>query len=115
MRDRLGTVAMPEQLFGDSYLRLTHESGAAIDFNAADALAAWKAEGLPPVQVRCRLCCDPYRGILGANMPFSRKVRRCVTLGNFDRSVHLQVGHASQWQSERKESLSTVAALNYDW
>jgi TIP41-like family len=49
--ERLGTAAMPEQLYGDSYLRLTHSSGATIDFNAADALAAWKEEGLAPVQV----------------------------------------------------------------
>jgi hypothetical protein len=52
LRERLGAAAMPEQLFGDSYLRLTHASGPAIEFNAADALAAWVAEGLPPAQVR---------------------------------------------------------------
>lgn len=51
LRDRLGAAAMPEQLFGNSYLRLTHSSGSVIHFNAADALAAWVQEALPPAQV----------------------------------------------------------------
>lgn len=51
LKHQLGAANMPEQLFGDSYLRLTHTSGAAIDFTAADALAAWHADDLPPVQV----------------------------------------------------------------
>jgi len=51
LKDRLGAANMPEQLFGDSYLRLTHSSGATLDFSAADALAAWHTDNLPPVQV----------------------------------------------------------------
>ena len=31
LKDRLGAGNMPEQLFGDSYLRLTHTSGAAAE------------------------------------------------------------------------------------
>eukprot|EP00850_Spirogloea_muscicola_P021427 SM000249S08238 [mRNA] locus=s249:1124:3864:+ [translate_table: standard] len=39
-------------VFGGNSLELVHEaSGAALHFNALDALHAWRAEGLPPVQV----------------------------------------------------------------
>jgi hypothetical protein len=62
LRERLDAAAMPEQLFGDSYLRLTHSSGTTLEFNAADALAAWKDEALPPVQVRS-VCLDALMAI----------------------------------------------------
>lgn len=39
-------------VFGDSSLVLKHESsGTKIYFNAFDALAGWKQEALPPVEV----------------------------------------------------------------
>eukprot|EP00850_Spirogloea_muscicola_P003609 SM000014S00397 [mRNA] locus=s14:1148346:1151401:+ [translate_table: standard] len=48
----LGTCHLPEMVFGGNSLELVHEaSGAALHFNALDALHAWRAEGLPPVQV----------------------------------------------------------------
>ncbi len=38
-RELQHTLGVPEQLFGDSYLRLTHEpSGFVVEFNALDAL-----------------------------------------------------------------------------
>ena len=44
--------SIPEQCFGDSYLRLAHaRSGLRLDFTALDALRAWRAEDRPPVQV----------------------------------------------------------------
>ena len=47
-----GARAIPEQCFGDSYLRLTHAaSGTRLEFTALDALRAWRAEERPPVQV----------------------------------------------------------------
>ncbi|KAK9836974.1 hypothetical protein WJX81_003867 [Elliptochloris bilobata] len=46
------TLSVPEQLFGNSYLRLTHEaSGVTVDFSALDALRQWKADALPPTRV----------------------------------------------------------------
>eukprot|EP00250_Pteridium_aquilinum_P011012 c19780_g3_i2 orf=331-1275(-) len=48
----LGTLHLPEMVFGDSSLELVHKaSGIRIHFNAFDALCSWKKEGLPPVQV----------------------------------------------------------------
>ncbi|KAK8557552.1 hypothetical protein V6N13_007900 [Hibiscus sabdariffa] len=48
----LNTSHFPEMIFGDSCLVLKHlRSGAKIHFNAFDALAGWKQEGLPPVEV----------------------------------------------------------------
>ena len=47
-----GARAIPEQCFGDSYLRLTHAtSGTCLEFTALAALRAWRAEERPPVQV----------------------------------------------------------------
>ncbi|GLT76688.1 hypothetical protein SLA2020_483330 [Shorea laevis] len=49
---KLQTSHLPEMVFGDSCLVLKHiGSGTKIHFNAFDALAAWKQEGLPPVEV----------------------------------------------------------------
>ncbi|KAK4749942.1 hypothetical protein SAY87_027391 [Trapa incisa] len=49
---RLGTSHMPEMVFGNSSLTLKHLStGTVIHFNAFDALAGWKKEALPPVEV----------------------------------------------------------------
>lgn len=43
---------MPEMVFGDNSLVLKHLStGTVIHFNAFDALAGWKKEALPPVEV----------------------------------------------------------------
>ncbi|XWS68092.1 hypothetical protein CRYUN_Cryun04dG0060500 [Craigia yunnanensis] len=48
----LQTSHLPEMVFGESYLVLKHVgSGIKIHFNAFDALAGWKQEGLPPVEV----------------------------------------------------------------
>ncbi|KAF5745573.1 TIP41-like protein [Tripterygium wilfordii] len=49
---KLGTSHLPEMVFGDSCLILKHmNSGIKIHFNAFDALAGWKQEALPPVEV----------------------------------------------------------------
>ncbi|XP_021277109.1 TIP41-like protein isoform X2 [Herrania umbratica] len=48
----LQTCHLPEMIFGESCLVLKHVgSGTKIHFNAFDALAGWKQEGLPPVEV----------------------------------------------------------------
>ncbi|XVE93458.1 hypothetical protein REPUB_Repub01dG0194500 [Reevesia pubescens] len=48
----LQTSHLPEMVFGESCLVLKHiSSGTKIHFNAFDALAGWKLEGLPPVEV----------------------------------------------------------------
>ncbi|KAL3700651.1 hypothetical protein R1sor_018673 [Riccia sorocarpa] len=48
----LDTTHLPEMLFGNSSLELTHEAtGLKLHFNALDALRGWKEEGLPPVEV----------------------------------------------------------------
>lgn len=50
--DKLGTSHLPEMVFGDSCLSLSHvDSGVTIQFNAFDALKGWKQEALPPVEV----------------------------------------------------------------
>ncbi|KAK9286363.1 hypothetical protein L1049_014757 [Liquidambar formosana] len=50
--EKLQTSHLPEMVFGDSCLVLKHvSSGTKIHFNAFDALAGWKQEGLPPVEV----------------------------------------------------------------
>ncbi|OAY45506.1 TIP41-like protein [Manihot esculenta] len=50
--EKLQTSHLPEMVFGDSSLVLKHESsGTKIYFNAFDALAGWKQEALPPVEV----------------------------------------------------------------
>ncbi|KFK30065.1 hypothetical protein AALP_AA7G212100 [Arabis alpina] len=50
--ERLKTSHLPEMVFGENALVLKHlSSGAKIHFNAFDALAGWKEEGLPPVEV----------------------------------------------------------------
>ncbi|KAH9605490.1 hypothetical protein KSS87_011866 [Heliosperma pusillum] len=50
--EKLKTSHLPEMIFGNSVLSLTHlASGTKINFNAFDALAGWKAEALPPVEV----------------------------------------------------------------
>lgn len=49
---KLHTSHFPEMIFGESCLVLKHlGSGTKIHFNTFDALAAWKQEGLPPVEV----------------------------------------------------------------
>ncbi|KAF5727276.1 TIP41-like protein [Tripterygium wilfordii] len=49
---KLGTSHLPEMVFGDSCLELKHmNSSIKIHFNAFDALAGWKQEALPPVEV----------------------------------------------------------------
>lgn len=48
----LRTSHLPEMVFGENCLVLKHVgSGTKIHFNAFDALAGWKQEGLPPVEV----------------------------------------------------------------
>ncbi|KAG0580158.1 hypothetical protein M758_4G152800 [Ceratodon purpureus] len=48
----LGTVHLPEMVFGDNSLELVHEAtGVKIHFNALDALRGWRQESLPPVEV----------------------------------------------------------------
>ncbi|XVE66760.1 hypothetical protein DITRI_Ditri08aG0105000 [Diplodiscus trichospermus] len=48
----LQTSHLPEMIFGESCLVLKHVGGGTkIYFNAFDALAGWKQEGLPPVEV----------------------------------------------------------------
>ena len=43
---------LPEQLFGDSFLQLSHEAtGLQLGFRAVDALRQWNAEPVPAVQV----------------------------------------------------------------
>lgn len=50
--EKLLTSHLPEMVFGDSSLVLKHlKSGLKIHFNAFDALAGWKQEALPPVEV----------------------------------------------------------------
>ncbi|GLT47338.1 hypothetical protein SLA2020_210430 [Shorea laevis] len=50
--EKLQTSHLPEMIFGESCLVLKHiSSGTKIHFNAFDALAGWKKEGLPPVEV----------------------------------------------------------------
>ncbi len=52
IRHNLNAPSLPEQLFGDSLLRLSHlESGITLGFTAQDALKAWKADERPPVRV----------------------------------------------------------------
>lgn len=52
MGTKLGTSHLPEMIFGESALILKHlNSGTSIHFNAFDALAGWKQEGLSPVEV----------------------------------------------------------------
>lgn len=47
-----GAKNLPEQLFGDSWLQLQHESsGLCLRFDAAGALRRWRADNLPPLQV----------------------------------------------------------------
>jgi len=48
----LGTIHLPEMVFGDNSLELIHEAtGVKIHFNALDALRGWRQESLPPVEV----------------------------------------------------------------
>jgi type 2A phosphatase activator TIP41 len=47
-----GVLTVPEILFGNSGLTLTHAaSGVALSFTALDALRAWRREDLPPLKV----------------------------------------------------------------
>ena len=47
-----GVLTLPEILFGDSGLTLTHlPSGVELSFRALDALEAWRREDLPPLRV----------------------------------------------------------------
>lgn len=53
------TLCLPEILFGNSLLSVRHEaSGVTIDFNALDALKAWKQENLAPLKVSYARCRD---------------------------------------------------------
>lgn len=48
----LGSMHLPEMVFGDNSLELVHEAtGIKLHFNAFDALRGWRQEGLPPVEV----------------------------------------------------------------
>jgi type 2A phosphatase activator TIP41 len=48
----LGTMHLPQMVFGDNFLELVHEAtGLKIHFNALDALRGWRQESLPPVQI----------------------------------------------------------------
>ncbi|KAH0940736.1 hypothetical protein HID58_000373 [Brassica napus] len=50
--EKLKTSHLPEMVFGENALVLKHfRSNTKIHFNAFDALAGWKQEGLPPVEV----------------------------------------------------------------
>ncbi|CAK0787812.1 hypothetical protein CVIRNUC_011034 [Coccomyxa viridis] len=53
VKERLsGAKNLPEQLFGNSFLRLSHvESGLMLSFTALGALQAWHADDRPPVRV----------------------------------------------------------------
>jgi len=47
-----GVLTVPEILFGNSSLELTHAaSGVTLSFGALDALRAWRTEDLPPLKV----------------------------------------------------------------
>lgn len=49
---KLNTSHLPEMVFGESGLTLKHlHTGVMLHFNAMDALAGWKQEALPPVEV----------------------------------------------------------------
>ncbi|GLI63536.1 hypothetical protein VaNZ11_006524 [Volvox africanus] len=49
----LSAFVLPEMVFAQNRVELVHEaSGTVISFNALDALAGWKHEDLPPLQVR---------------------------------------------------------------
>ncbi|OMO73969.1 TIP41-like protein [Corchorus capsularis] len=65
----LQTSHLPEMIFGESRLVLKHVgSGAKIHFNAFDALAGWKQEGLPPVEVpaaaKWKFRCKPSQQVI---------------------------------------------------
>ncbi|KAL4434081.1 hypothetical protein ABPG75_000522 [Micractinium tetrahymenae] len=52
IKAELGTLAAPEQFYGENYLRLTHEaSGTCISFTALDALKGWLSDKSEPVRV----------------------------------------------------------------
>ena len=53
IKERLsGATNLPEQLFGNSLLRLSHaRSGLKLSFTALGALQAWSADDRPPVRV----------------------------------------------------------------
>ena len=52
IKAELSARALPEQLFLDNGLRLTHEaSGVSLEFSALSSLRQWHAAALPPVQV----------------------------------------------------------------
>ena len=52
LKEKLRAPNLPEQLFGDSILRLSHEeTGVSLAFTAQDALQAWIAEDRQPVRV----------------------------------------------------------------
>ena len=51
-KKQLNAPNLPEQLFADSHLRLTHEaSGAVLEFNALDALQHWQSNPEETVDV----------------------------------------------------------------
>lgn len=58
IKAQIGARSLPEQLFVNSGLRLTHvASGTVFDFSALSSLRQWHAAALPPVQVYNSLCC----------------------------------------------------------
>lgn len=51
-RDIGGAQAVPEQLFGNSSLEISHEAtGFRMRFDARSALTAWHSQNLPPLQL----------------------------------------------------------------
>lgn len=53
LKERLGSLAWPEQFFGANHLTMEHpESGTRLFFGAEDALKAWLAGSETPVHVR---------------------------------------------------------------
>ena len=52
LEGRLNFFRLPEMVFGNNYLDLTHAAtGLVLHFSAEDALKGWMQERLPPVQV----------------------------------------------------------------
>lgn len=53
LKERLGSLAWPEQFFGANHLTLVHpETGTRLTFEAEDALRAWLSGSEAPVHVK---------------------------------------------------------------
>lgn len=53
LKERLGSLAWPEQFFGANHLTLVHpETGTRLSFEAEDALRAWLSGSEAPVHVK---------------------------------------------------------------